>query len=101
MTKKTKQSKKFKCVGCGKPTSLGILYSICPSCSKILDNFFKVKDAHTDAIRKRFGITPLKFEGDDDITYSLNTIAEQIADIEEQLQWIKNGLANIANYKRR
>ena len=97
MTKKTK-----KCVGCGKPTSLGIPYSICPSCSKILDNFFKVKDAHTSSIRKRFGITtPLKFEGDDDITYSCNTIAEQIADIEEQLQWIKNGLINIANYKRR
>ena len=99
MTKKTKQSKKFKCVGCGKPTSLGIPYSICPSCSKILDNFFKVKDAHTDTIRKSFGIIQFKFEGDDDITDSLNTIAEQIADIEEQLQWIKNGLMNIAIYK--
>jgi hypothetical protein len=99
MTTKTKQSKKFKCVGCGKPTSLGIPYNICPSCSKILDNFFKVKDAHTDTIRKSFGIIQFKFEGDDDITDSLNTIAEQIADIEEQLQWIKNGLMNIAIYK--
>ena len=100
MAIKTKEPKKFKCVGCGRPTGLGIPYSICPSCSKILDNFFKVKDAHTNAVRKSFGIIQLKFEGDDDIADSLNIIAEQIAGIEEQLQWIKNGLTNIAYYKK-
>ena len=97
----SKETKEFKCVGCGKPTSLGIPYNICSSCFKILENFYKVKDRHTDLIRKRWGISQLKFEGDDDIACSLNTIAEQIANIEEQLQWIKNGLINIANYKRR
>ena len=92
------QEKKFKCVGCGRQTELGIPYCICKKCSKVLDNFFKAKTRHRNLIRKRWGIIPLKFEGKGDTIYSVNMMGEQISEIEEQLQWIKNGLANIANH---
>ncbi len=93
-----KALKEFKCVGCGNPTGLGIPYCICKRCIKVLDNFSKVKNIHTKVIRKRFGIEELKFDGKGDTIYSVNIILEQIADIEEQLKWIKNGLTNIANH---
>ncbi len=95
------EQKKYTCIGCRKKIAEhGIPFAICKRCWKILNNAEDARNHHRDLIRARWGLEVLKFKGIEhsDTIYFVNTIAEQIADIEEQLQWIKNGLANIANH---
>jgi hypothetical protein len=45
--------------------------------------------------RKKFGIKELGFKGDDDRSYNLNSIASRLANMEEEIAWIKNILSNM------
>jgi hypothetical protein len=92
--KKTKMPKK-PCLGCGKPTVIGVPYCICKECSQVIRKWEDAKERTTQMYRSVAGIKQEKFRGDDDISETLNYIGRNIANIEEELMWMKNCLQNI------
>ncbi|MGD9381197.1 MAG: hypothetical protein PVI03_02020 [Candidatus Thorarchaeota archaeon] len=86
-----------KCVGCKKVTRRhGVPFTVCARCEKVIENFFKAREQLKSLHRKRFGIKELKFKGDDDMAYNLNSLSSRLANIEEEVAWVKNILSNLA-----
>jgi len=86
-----------KCIGCGKGTRRhGVPFTVCANCEKVIENFFKAREQMRKMNRKKFGIKELSFKGDDDNSYNLNGMASRLANIEEEVAWMKNILSNMA-----
>jgi len=85
-----------KCIGCGKQTGRrGDPFTICENCTMVIENWSKAREQMRKMHRNRFGIRELEFTGDDDTSYNLSSLASRLANIEEEIAWMKNILSNM------
>jgi hypothetical protein len=85
------------CVGCGKLTGVCIPITVCKDCRERISNYLEAQQHYENALMSTRNVNKLSsfHSGDDDIDFSLDTIADLIFDIEKKLEWIKNNLLNI------
>lgn len=94
----------IKCIGCGKRTGRhGVPFKVCIKCESVIENWLKAREKLRKLHRSSFRIKELRFEspsggrGDDDMADNLNSLASRLANMEEEIAWMKNILNNIAN----
>lgn len=88
----------MKCLGCGKGTLRhGVPFTLCERCERIVERFLKAKESHKQMFKDQLGIKTMKFKGRGDAAFYLNEAAYKVAEIEEQIEWLKRCILNLAN----
>jgi hypothetical protein len=95
----------MRCIGCKKGTKRhGVPFTVCESCSRIIENYLSAKESLTKTFRDRAGIMERRFRVSKgkrktperiDTAYYLTAMSSRLADIEEQIAWIRNIMSNI------
>ena len=79
----------------------GIPYTVCEKCWLIISKYNDIREDHNRTLMESRGRQRIDFDGDDDVTDMLNSVAEKIFRIESELEFMKNCLFNIHTDTRR